>query len=72
MSYQDTNRPLIGMVSSRDGGKMMMNLTYMNAVWFAGGLPVVLAYTTDPDRLAEYAATFDGFLFTGGVDVDPA
>ena len=71
MSYQDTNRPLIGMVSSRDGGKMMMNLTYMNAVWFAGGLPVVLAYTTDPDKLAEYASIFDGFLFTGGVDVDP-
>ena len=71
MSYQDTKRPLIGMVSSRDGGKMMMNLTYMNAVWFAGGLPVVLAYTTDPDKLAEYASIFDGFLFTGGVDVDP-
>ena len=46
MSYQDTKRPLIGMVSSRDGGKMMMNLTYMNAVWFAGGLPVVLASKT--------------------------
>ena len=71
MSYPNTKRPLIGLVSSRDGGKMVMNLTYMNSVWYAGGLPVVLAYTTDPDKLAEYAETFDGFLFSGGVDVDP-
>ena len=71
MNHSNTKRPLIGLVSSRDGGKMMMNLTYMNSVWYAGGLPVVLAYTTDPDKLAEYAETFDGFLFSGGVDVDP-
>jgi putative glutamine amidotransferase len=62
---------LIGLVSSRDGGKMMMNQTYMNAVWFAGGLPVVLSYTTEPAKLSEYAEIFDGFLFSGGVDVDP-
>ena len=71
MNHSNTKRPLIGLVSSRDGGKMMMNLTYMNSVWYAGGLPVVLAYTTDADKLAEYAETFDGFLFSGGVDVDP-
>ena len=57
MSYPNTKRPLIGLVSSRDGGKMVMNLTYMNSVWYAGGLPVILAYTTDPDKLAEYAET---------------
>ena len=64
-------RPLIGMVSSRDGGKMMMNKTYLDAVWYAGGLPVVLSYNTDPAKLSEYAEIFDGFLFSGGVDVDP-
>lgn len=71
MSHLNTNRPLIGIAPSHDGGKMMMNLTYMNAVWFAGGVPVVLAYTTDADKLAEYASMFDGFLFSGGVDVNP-
>jgi putative glutamine amidotransferase len=71
MRQINTNRPLVGIVSSRDGGKMMMNQTYMNAIWRAGGLPVVLNYTTDPDSLAEYAAIYDGFLFSGGVDVDP-
>ena len=34
-------------------------------------VPVVLAYTTDAEKLAEYAAIFDGFLFSGGVDVNP-
>ena len=71
MSHSHTTRPLIGLVSSRDGEKKMMNQRYMDAVWFAGGLPVVLSYTTDPVKLSEYAAIFDGFLFSGGVDVDP-
>ena len=71
MSQTNTNRPLIGLVSSRDGGKMMLNKLYMDAVWTVGGLPVILSYTTDTEKLAEYAAIFDGFLFSGGVDVDP-
>ena len=71
MTNPNANRPLIGVVSSRDGGKMVMNQTYLNAVWYAGGVPVVLSYTTDTQKLAEYAAVFDGFLFSGGVDVDP-
>ncbi len=66
-----SRRPLIGVVSSRDGGKMVMNKLYLDAVWYAGGLPVVLSYNTNPEKLAEYAAIFDGFLFSGGVDVDP-
>ena len=66
-----THRPLIGVVSSREGIRMMLNQTYMDAVWSAGGLPVVMSYTTDPEKLGEYAAIFDGFLFAGGVDIDP-
>ena len=66
-----SKRPLIGVASSRDGEKMMMAQRYLDAVWYAGGLPVVLSYTTDPAKLAEYAALFDGFLFSGGVDVNP-
>lgn len=71
MRQIDTSRPLVGIVPSRDGDKAMMAQRYMDAVWYAGGLPVVLSYTTDPAKLAEYAVIFDGFLFSGGVDVDP-
>ena len=41
---QTLKRPMIGVVSSRDGEKMMMAQRYMDAVWYAGGLPVVLSY----------------------------
>ena len=71
MSQSHTTRPMIGVVSSREGRRMMLNQPYLDAVWSAGGLPVVLSYTTDSEKLAEYASTFDGFLFSGGVDVDP-
>lgn len=66
-----TTRPLVGIVPSRDGERASIPQRYLDAVWYAGGVPVVLAYTTDPAKLAEYATIFDGFLFSGGVDVDP-
>ena len=72
MINSNTSRPLIGIVSSRDGEKKIMNQRYMDAIWYANGLPVVLSYTMDSAKLAEYASIFDGFLFSGGVDLDPA
>ena len=71
MRQISTDRPLIGIVPSRDGERASIPQRYMDAVWYAGGIPVVLAYTTDAAKLAEYAACFEGFLFSGGVDVDP-
>ena len=64
-------RPLIGIASSRSDMAAYMKFTYMDAVWRAGGMPVVLSYTTDPEKLAEYGKILDGFLFSGGVDVNP-
>ena len=71
MRQINTSRPLVGVVPSRDGERVSTPQRYLDAVWYAGGFPVILAYTTDPDKLAEYAATMDGFLFSGGVDVNP-
>ena len=66
------NRPLIAMATSYQGEKTIAcRQTYFNAVYDAGGIPVPLERTTDPAILARYAADFDGFFFTGGVDVDP-
>ena len=64
-------RPLIGVVSSHGDGIFKINQRYLHSLWKAGGLGVVLEYTEDPEMLAEYAAIFDGFLFSGGVDVNP-
>ena len=66
-------RPIIGITTSRsDSGKIHMNPAYFNAVYDCGGIGVLLARTTDPERLRSYAEEFDGFIFSGGVDVDPA
>ena len=65
--------PLIAMASSYQGEKTIaLRQTYFNAIYDAGGIPVPLERTTDPAIIARYAADFDGFFFTGGVDVDPA
>ncbi len=65
-------RPLIGIAPSHEGDRPTVSQRYMDSVWRAGGVAVILSYTEDPEKLAEYAALFDGFLFSGGVDVDPA
>ena len=44
---------------------------YMNGIEQAGGIPVMLPLTADPDTLQQSADTLDGFLFTGGQDVSP-
>lgn len=67
------HKPLIAMASSYQGEKTIaLRQTYFNAIYDAGGIPVPLERTTDPTIIARYAADFDGFFFTGGVDVDPA
>ena len=38
----------------------------------AGGLPLVLPLTTDPELIAESVGLCDGFAIPGGPDVDPA
>ena len=66
-------RPLIGITCSKtNDGKIAMSQNYLNSVWEAGAVGVFLAYTEDEQKLAEYAQVFDGFLFGGGDDMDPA
>ncbi len=66
------NRPLIAVSPSCAGGRPTLSGLYLDALWRAGGLGVMLPYTADPVRLGAYAEMFDGFLFSGGVDIDPA
>ncbi len=66
-----SRRPLIGIAPSRDGDRPSVGPHYLNSLWRAGALGVILPYTTDEEKLTEYAAIFDGFLFSGGVDLDP-
>ncbi len=70
MNDNKLRRPVIGISPSIGEGKIKMNTAYCNAIFAAGGVPVFLPYTADPERLERYAE-LDGFLFAGGVDVDP-
>ena len=44
---------------------------YLNAIRAAGGIPVVLPLVAEGEDVARLAASFDGFLFTGGMCLPP-
>ena len=67
------NRPLIALTPQVEvEGRCWMNPDYLNSVLRAGGVGVVLPITNDEEALEKIAWEFDGFIFTGGPDVDPA
>lgn len=65
-------RPIIGVTAYTKDGKLELNSNYLDAVIYNGGVPVILPYTEDEAVLEELIATCDGFLFSGGGDIDPA
>ncbi len=66
------NKPVIGVTPLFDTEKdsIWMLPGYMEVLTACGALPVILPL--DPDSVGEMAELCDGFLFTGGQDVDPA
>lgn len=66
-------RPRIGVLPLYNSEKqtLWINPLYFGGVEQAGGLPVLLPLTEDPDLWEEYCQSFDGFVFTGGQDVGP-
>ncbi|MCM3132507.1 gamma-glutamyl-gamma-aminobutyrate hydrolase family protein [Paenibacillus polysaccharolyticus] len=67
------NKPMIGVLPLYDTDKKSywMLPHYMKAIEDSGGIPVMLPLTTDEGMITALAHTFDGFLFTGGHDVNP-
>jgi len=66
--------PVIGItMDTRDGREAYhLNFDYARAVERAGGLPLAIPYKTSPALIPQYVDSFDGLLFTGGNDLDPA
>ena len=66
-------KPLVGVMPLWDDGKesIWMLPGYLEGIRNAGGIPVILPFTTDTDELGQLAEMCDGFLFTGGHDVSP-
>lgn len=64
-------KPLIGITASFTSSEhQRVNNTYVKAVIRAGGIPVILPTGTEQD-IERFVEKFDGFIFTGGGDVDP-
>jgi len=64
-------RPLIGITidTHDDGDKYESPYSYAKAVELAGGLPLLIPYQS---LIPQFVDAFDGILFTGGNDLDPA
>jgi putative glutamine amidotransferase len=51
--------------------RQALNRTYVWAIEQAGGVPVILPVTREPDVIARYLGVIDGLLLSGGVDIAP-
>lgn len=67
-------KPIIGITPLYDLNlkSLWMLDVYLEAVKDFGGIPCVLPLEGDMDDAEKIAKTFDGFIFSGGPDVDPA
>lgn len=64
-------RPIIAILPSISNKRMALSPNYLNALWDHGALGCMLEVTGDIEKIREYAEIFDGFLVSGGVDIDP-
>lgn len=67
-------RPKIGVLPLYDSEKqtLWINPLYFGGVEQAGGLPLLLPLSNDPELWDEYLESCDGFVFTGGQDIAPS
>ena len=52
-------------------GKSYVNDDYVQAVASAGGVPLIVPVTTDPEVIEAQVSTIDALVISGGWDVDP-
>lgn len=62
--------PIIAVTSDFKQGNYFTRSEYSDAIMAAGGLPVSLPYTTDPDLILGILNQVDGLLLSGGSDID--
>ncbi len=64
---------LIGVVPSwEEQNKITINQDYLESVYRAGAMPVLLPITSDLREMERLLDQVDGLLLTGGLDVDPS
>ncbi len=68
-----SRRPIIGVIPLWDDikGSIWMLPGYMDAIRESGGIPLILPLVASSEDIAQVCGVCDGFLLTGGHDVDP-
>lgn len=69
-------KPIIGitgnfMAKAGPRGSYGIGGDYIKSIRMAGGCPVILSVTNDPELITQYIDSIDGFLCPGGADVAP-
>ena len=69
----NSHKPVIGIIPLWDEEKesIWMVPGYLDGITDAGGIPVILPLTPGMEDLGQLDSVIDGYLFTGGHDVDP-
>lgn len=75
-----TKKPLIGITSryinmrtsdALGSRKLCLNNDYLDSIFLAGGIPLILPISQDEATIQSYANTVDGLILSGGEDIDP-
>lgn len=66
------SKPVIGISAGYQDLKNTVRDEYANAVTKAGGIPVIIPLAADDKMATEYMEALDGFILSGGEDIQPA
>lgn len=64
-------RPFIGITASLEDPLIVNDQNYSNAVFKAGGMPVIIPPLYDIDSVEAYLDGLDGLILSGGQDISP-
>ena len=69
------NKNKIGIISSlfldNKSNKILVSSDYVNAIERVNGIPIIIPITSNLEYLDIYINLCNGFLFTGGIDINP-
>ena len=64
-------KPVIGISTNYEDKKSTVNDLYVDMIVAAGGLPLLIPNVSDVSVIEELSSLCDGFLLTGGGDIEP-
>lgn len=63
--------PIIGISTNIDGELSCVNNYYVNCINEAGGIPIIIPFTSDTATLIQLLKKLDGIIISGGGDINP-